>query len=283
MGENEAVIEESNALMISFSKYQSQMSEFDEYKLQNANIHSMHFRMLQARHTAQAIQKRAQRDATNELNAFKEQIISNLLLLRDDYSKQQNKIQKLQQNLNASHMERKKISMQKDKLIKAKESENKSLRAKNNEAKSEYTRIKQSVDKIKRDNDLANEQIVKKVEKLQEERQKLNAQLDKQKELVEEERREKMAVSDKNSEYLRNEKVKISKALEKERKDRIYLEEKVIALQDECKENVDAVKTYSEQNKKQAQMEKNFYEFNEQIASRKGGECRKITRKDKIF
>merc|ERR1712129_381092 len=135
MGENEAVIEESNASMISFSKYQSQMSEFDDYKLQNANIHSMHFRMLQARHTAQAIQK-------------------------------------LQQNLNASHMERKKITMQKDKLIKAKESENKSLRAKNNEAKSEYTRIKQSVDKIKRDNDLANEQIVKKVEKLQEERQK---------------------------------------------------------------------------------------------------------------
>merc|ERR1712039_305352 len=98
--------------------------------------------------------------------------------------------------------------------------------------------------------------IVKKMEKLEDDKQKLNVQLEKQKELVEQERREKMAVSDKNSEYLRNEKIKISKALEKERKDRIYLEEKVIALQDECKENVDAVKAYSEQNKKLAQMEK---------------------------
>merc|ERR1712173_146666 len=149
--------------------------------------------------------------------------------------------------------------------------------------RTEYTRIKQSVEKIKRENELGTEQIVKKMAKMEEEKEKLNKELEKQKELVEQEKREKMAVSDKNSEYLRNEKIKISKALDKERKDRMYLEEKVIFLQDECKENASKMKKYMAESKKMSQTEKSTQNMMAR-ATREREECAaKLLEKTKYF
>lgn len=281
--EEEEETKEDVVVNDNFSKYKSKMTEYEELKAQNANIHTMHFKMLQAQNTERAIHARQRQNVENELNAFKEIAISALMALGNDYSKQQDKIQTLQQNLNASHMERKKIQIARDKMLKQKENENKSLRAKNNEVRTEYTRIKQSVEKIKRENELGTEQIVKKMAKMEEDKEKLNKQLEKQKELVEQEKREKMAVSDKNSEYLRNEKIKISKALDKERKDRMYLEEKVIFLQDECKENASKMKKYMAESKKMSQTEKSTQNMMAR-GTREKEECAaKLLEKTKYF
>merc|ERR1712045_734297 len=112
-------------------------------------------------------------------------IISNLQSLRNDYAKQQSKIQRLQSAVNAAKMEQRKIAIARDKMLKQKENENKALKTKNNEARSEYTRIKQSVDKIKRDHALEKEQIFKKVSKLEVDKKALSVKLEKEKELVE--------------------------------------------------------------------------------------------------
>merc|ERR1712039_836666 len=125
--------------------------------------------------------------------------------------------------------------------------------------------------------------IVKKMEKLEDDKQKLNVQLEKQKELVEQERREKMAVSDKNSEYLRNEKIKISKALDKERKDRMYLEEKVISLQDECKENASKMKKYMQESKKLSANEKSSQNMMARAIREKEESAAKLLEKTKYF
>merc|ERR1712228_584174 len=103
---------------------------------------------------------------------------------------------------------------------------------------------------------MGKEQIVKRMEKLEVDKEALTKNLEKQRELVEIERKEKLAVSDKNAEYLRNEKIKISKALDKERKDRHRLEEKVSFYEDECKEKQHKMDEISKQNKKLSQSER---------------------------
>merc|ERR1711933_531786 len=98
MGEKEETKED----VINFSEYKSKMQEYEELKVQNAAIHTMHFQLLQAQNNAQAIHERQRQSVENELNAFKELAISALMTLRDDYAKQQDKIQKLQQSVNVA-------------------------------------------------------------------------------------------------------------------------------------------------------------------------------------
>merc|ERR1712241_545523 len=110
-----------------------------------------------------------------------------------------------------------------------------------------------SVDKIKRDHALEKEQIFKKVSKLEEDKKALSVKLEKEKELVERERKEKMQVSDKNGEYLRNEKLKISKALDMDRSDRHRLEERVSLLEEQLSDKALKMEQYMQQNKKLTQ------------------------------
>ena len=151
-------------------EYECKMSEYEQYKASNDKFTNLYFALLQRRNNEDALTKK-------EVNAFKRMIISNLRSLRSDYSK---KIQKLQSAVNAANMERKKLTISRDKMLKQKENENKALRQKNNESRTEYTRMKQSVDKIKRDNAFEKEQIIKKVEKLEGDKKSLNAKLEKQ-------------------------------------------------------------------------------------------------------
>ena len=105
----------------------------------------------------------------------------------------------------------------------------------------------------------------------------------KKRELVEMERKEKMAVSDKNAEYLRNEKVKISKALDKERKDRHRLEQKVSLLEDECKERAEQMEQYVLQNKKLAQIEKSQQNVAEKAIKEREESMATLLAKTKYF
>merc|ERR1712174_24243 len=112
---------------------------------QNDKFNDLYFELLQSRNKQDALNKKA-------VNEFKKMIIFNLRSLRSDYAKQHSKIQKLQSAVNAANMERRKIAISRDKMLKQKDNEN----------KSEFTRIKLSVDKIKRENALEKEQISKK-------------------------------------------------------------------------------------------------------------------------
>ena len=92
-----------------------------------------------------------------------------------------------------------------------------------------------------------------------------------------------MAVSDKNAEYLRNEKVKISKALDKERKDRHRLEQKVSLLEDECKERAEQMEQYVQQNKKLAQIEKSQQNVAEKAIKEREESMATLLAKTKYF
>merc|ERR1712157_227139 len=121
-----------------------------------------------------------------EIAKFKSDIISYLNEIKIDCMKRETKIKKLQNAMNVATQEKKKILKDKDKVIKQKENENKTLRTKTNESRAEIARCKQSVDKIKRENELEND------------KKSLSEKLAKQIKLVEIERKEKLSVSDKN-------------------------------------------------------------------------------------
>merc|ERR1712228_917231 len=245
-------------------------NKMNEYKESNANINTLYFELLATKNNDDALNKK-------ELIFFKKSILSSLHSLRSEYVKQvgvqQNKIRN----------ERKKMMVARDKMLKQKENENKALRAKNNESRTEYTQIKQSVDKIKRENALEKEQIVKRMEKLEEDKEALTKNLEKQRELVEIERKEKMAVSDKNAEYLRNEKIKISKQLDKERKDRHRLEQKVSLLEDECSDEQRKMEQYEQQNKKLAATEKSHQNMAEKAMREREESMTALLAKTKYF
>jgi len=260
-------------------EYESKINEYEslQYQMsQNDKFNDLYFELLQSRNKQDALNKKA-------VNEFKKMIIFNLRSLRSDYAKQQSKIQKLQSAVNAANMERRKIAISRDKMLKQKENENKALKTKNNESKSEFTRIKLSVDKIKRENALEKEQIIKKISILEKEKKALSVKLEKEKELVEKERREKLAVSDKNGEYLRNEKMKISKALDKERSDRHRLEERVSLLEDECNEKALKMEQYMQQNKKLTQTEKSQQNMAERAIKEKEESMAALLAKTKYF
>merc|ERR1712019_65358 len=111
-------------------QYESKMSEYAQLqsqKSQNDKFNDLYFELLQSKNREDAINKKA-------VNEFKELIISNLQSLRNDYVKQQSKIQRLQSAVNAAKMEQRKIAIARDKMLKQKENENKALKTKNNEA-----------------------------------------------------------------------------------------------------------------------------------------------------
>merc|ERR1712130_1043474 len=78
-------------------QYESKMSEFAQLQSQmsqNDKFNNLYFELLQSKNREDAINKKA-------VNEFKEMIISNLQSLRNDYAKQQSKIQRLQSAVNA--------------------------------------------------------------------------------------------------------------------------------------------------------------------------------------
>merc|ERR1719356_1340634 len=97
---------------------------------QNEKFNRLYFELLQAKNTEHALNKKA-------VNEFKEIIICNLKSLRNDYAKQQSKIHSLQRAVNEANMERRKIVISRDKMLRQKENENKALKTKNNETRSE--------------------------------------------------------------------------------------------------------------------------------------------------
>merc|ERR1711997_1383331 len=111
----------------------------------------------------------------------------------------------------------------------------------------------------------------------------LSVQLEKEKELVATERREKMRVSDKNGEYLRNEKLKISKALDKERSDRHRLEERVSLLEEQLSDKALKMEQYMQQNKKLTQTEKSQQNMAERAIKEKEESMAALLAKTKYF